>query len=130
MANQLPQKGLPLNQYTWRQISEISHAGLAKDYWKIGDTKNWVFNKTIYQTQIVGFDHDEVNEPHTIQDVGGKIVTPYPRKFAGITFELCGLTSKNKNSILKTGPYPYNSLSTNPDYFNYDTSTINNIVNK
>jgi hypothetical protein len=129
MVNQFPKKGLPLNQYTWRQISEISRAGLAKEYWKIGETKAWVFNKTIYQAQIVGFDHDEVNEPHTIQDVGGKIVTPYPRKFAGITFELCGGIGQNtKNGVLKIDPMVFYRGPVE-DYNGYDTSTVTEVVN-
>ena len=61
---------------TWAEVSEICKAGLASEYWQIGDIKPMVDGDTSTQLHIIGFDHDDVNDPFT-----------YGREKAGITLE-------------------------------------------
>jgi len=107
----LPQKGLPLEDYSWEQIDMISQAGAAPEFWSVGDTKNISVNDVSYVAQIIGFGHDDLVS-------GGK---------AGITFQLhhCMATTAQfnptatnvggwKNSAIRTGTIAtlYNQVET------------------
>lgn len=61
---------------TWAEISEVCKAGLASEYWQIGDVKNMIGGDATTAVRIIGFDHDNVS------DVSG-----YGREKAGITLE-------------------------------------------
>lgn len=67
----LSTKSKPLNDYTWEEISEISTAGTAQNYWSIGDRKQVTLNGTMsrlslsnYSTYafILGFNHNSSRE--------------------------------------------------------------------
>lgn len=62
---------LPLNDYSWDEISDISASGDASNYFEIGDRKEIVLNGTVgaltfndYHTYafIIGFDHNASRE--------------------------------------------------------------------
>lgn len=65
-----------LEDYSWDEISAVSRAGKAAEYWKLGDTKSILFNGSTYCVQIIGFDHDNVVD-----------VASYGRNKAGVTFQ-------------------------------------------
>lgn len=65
-----------LENNTWEFISEVARKGKASQYWNIGDTKQITYNNVVYEVQIIGFDHDTVENPAT-----------YGREKAGITFQ-------------------------------------------
>lgn len=63
----LPAKGKPLNDYTWDEISLISQAGKAAEYWSVGDRKAVALKGSVggfltlngtYYCYILGFDHN------------------------------------------------------------------------
>lgn len=62
---------------TWEEVSEICKAGLAGQYWNIGDTKEMIYGDSTKMLRIIGFDHDIVSDAAT-----------YGRDRAGITLEL------------------------------------------
>lgn len=43
----VPAPPLPLNDYTWSEISAISQAGTGANYWAVGDTKQITLNGTV-----------------------------------------------------------------------------------
>ena len=45
---------------TWEEVSEICKAGLAGQYWNIGDTKEMIYGDSTKMLRIIGFDHDIV----------------------------------------------------------------------
>ena len=47
---------------TWKEIAEISAAGKAKTYFKIGDSKVVKFNNEDITIAIAGFDHDDLSD--------------------------------------------------------------------
>lgn len=60
----------PLNELSWAEISAVSKAGLASNYWNVGDCKainldgtasKLSLNTTLY-CYILGFDHDNSSE--------------------------------------------------------------------
>lgn len=62
---------MSLNKCSWAQIREISDAGTAANYWKIGDTKTIVINGQVgcvmfsnlsIDVFIIGFDHNAGRE--------------------------------------------------------------------
>lgn len=93
----LPQKGGTLNDYTWAEISVVSRAGLAAEYWSVGDQKNIDIIDPQYassgaqhlQVDIIGFDHDPPTDAAT-----------YGRSKTGITFQShqTFITSANMHS--------------------------------
>lgn len=85
----IPTKGITLADATWEQINSISKAGLASEYFSVGDAKTISIGGTNYNVLIYGFNHDDKS------DGSGK---------AGITFGLA--------NCLKT-TYPMNTGSTN-----------------
>lgn len=67
----LPEVGKDLNEYTWEEIRLISDAGLAADYFSVGDTKSITINGTVGATTfsslsinafILGIDHNSAKE--------------------------------------------------------------------
>ena len=66
-----PPVGTPLNSLTWEEIRAISDAGLAADYFAVGDTKSIVINGKVGATTfsnlsidafILGIDHNSAKE--------------------------------------------------------------------
>ena len=66
----LPEKR-PLEEMSWADIRRVSDAGLASEYWSVGDTKTIIlngtvagttFNNTEVQVVIIGFDHNATRE--------------------------------------------------------------------
>ena len=62
---------------TWEEVSQICKAGLASEYWALGDTKNLITGDSSTAMRIIGFDHDTVSDP-----------VAYGREKAGITLEM------------------------------------------
>lgn len=65
-----------LENNTWEKISQVAKSGKASEFWNVGDTKTFTFNNLTYEAQIIGFDHDDVEDPDS-----------YGRAKAGITFQ-------------------------------------------
>lgn len=76
----LPIVSLTLNSNSWGTISEISQAGMAKNYWSIGDCKSVYLNGTMgilalnttLWLYILGFDHNAESEGYGITFGGFK----------------------------------------------------------
>jgi hypothetical protein len=71
VAEFLPASGEALNEYTWAQIRQVSDAGLASTYWRVGDRHSLVLNGTVgtksysnvtVYVHILGFDHNSTRE--------------------------------------------------------------------
>lgn len=109
----LPAIGTALNDCTWEEIRAISDAGLASNYFTVGDTKTIIIDGTVGNTTfsdlsidvfVLGFDHNsEVEGANTIHFSIGKI--------SGVDISL--VDSK------------YASTSTSTGYFNMNTSSTN-----
>lgn len=64
----IPNKSIPLNDYSWKYIKELASTGRAKTIFKVGDKKqillngqvgsNLSFNNSPYYCIILGFNHD------------------------------------------------------------------------
>lgn len=91
-AAELPPEGTTLANATWAQIKAVADAGLASEYWAVGDTKDIVVSGETLTMEIVGFDHDDLPN-------GGK---------AGITFGTKNLMANERTM---------NSTNTNVDGF-------------
>ena len=92
--NELPAKGKELAEYSWEEISAISEAGVAREYFNLGDITTITINENgtnvEYEVFIVGFNHDKKED--------GSV--------AGITFQMVDcLSTKSKmnSSRPKTG---------------------------
>ena len=85
-AGGLPEKAA-LSAMSWEDISAVSQAGLAAEYWSVGDAASVLIGGTAYDVVIVGFAHDE------LADGTGR---------AGITFGLkqCLSSSYKMNSAM------------------------------
>lgn len=79
----LPPMGTPLDKCTWEQIRMIAGAGLAAQYFKVGETKAVYLRGTVSQltldttlyVYILGFDHNgdkNTIDFGTFKDAGGK----------------------------------------------------------
>ena len=79
---------------TWAEVSEICKAGLASEYWQIGDTKNMVDGDDSTALRIIGFDHDPVADS-----------AAYGREKAGITLEMVGLHNDLKSVRINNQNY-------------------------
>lgn len=55
-------EGVDFATASWKQIAEISAAGKAKTYFKIGDTKVVKFDNEEITIAIAGFDHDDLSD--------------------------------------------------------------------
>lgn len=82
-----------LENTSWADIQTVSKAGLASEYWSVGDQKTIYVNGVAYLVDIIGFDHDTPTNAST-----------YGRSKAGITFQL--------HDLLAT-TYSMNSSNTN-----------------
>ena len=102
-----------LNNNSWETISKISQAGLAAQYWNVGDTKDIVINGTVGDTTftnltvqafIIGINHNAAREgQHLIHFQIGKI-----------NGTLVGLVDGNYgNDTSTTGAFTMNTLRTN-----------------
>ena len=69
-AQLLPEKR-PLEEMSWADIRKISDAGMASEYWSVGDTKTITLNGTVVnatynnvklQVFIIGFNHNSSKE--------------------------------------------------------------------
>lgn len=69
-----------LEECSWENIAAISEAGLAQEFWRVGDTKNITAGSETLTLEILGFDHDDLTS-------GGK---------AGITFGMKELMSEQR----------------------------------
>lgn len=104
--------GNNLNTTSWASISTISAAGLAPNYWAVGDTKAVNLNGTIgnlsvnatYYVYIIGFNHNGAN--NTI-DFG----TFKTAQSGGL--DVCLVDSKYGNSSASTSRFNMNSSDTN-----------------
>ena len=107
-----------LNNNSWETISKISQAGLAAQYWNVGDTKDIVINGTVgattftnltVQAFIIGIDHNAAREgEHLIHFQIGKI-----------NGTLVGLVDGNySNNTSTTGAFTMNTSNTNSGGWN------------
>ena len=70
-----------LKDTSWADISAISRAGQASQYWKVGDTKTVNYGGNPWTAQIVAFDQYDVANPSS-----------YGRIKAGIVFQIVELS--------------------------------------
>lgn len=112
----IPSYNTTLANNTWEQIAEACAAGVASNYWKVGDTKTETLNGTTYTFRVVGFDHDNLHSDDAKYSDssynGGK-------KKAAITFEM---------TALFTTSYYMNASHTNSG--GWDSSYIRKTVMK
>ena len=105
-----------LNDNDWATIKEQSDAGLASNYWAVGDTKEITINGTVGSTTfsnlstwvyILGFDHNS--------DIEGT---------GKIHFQI-GKTAQTSGTSICLIDSQYNSSSTSSGYFNMNYSLSN-----
>lgn len=107
-----------LNNNSWETISKISQAGLAAQYWNVGDTKDIVINGKVGNTTftnltvqafIIGIDHNAAREgKHLIHFQIGKI-----------NGTLVGLVDGNYgNNTSTTDAFTMNTSNTNSGGWN------------
>ena len=101
-----------LNNNSWETISKISQAGLAAQYWNVGDTKDIVINGTAGRTTftnltvqafIIGIDHNAAREgQHLIHfqigKIGGKLVGLVDGNYGGYTSATGAFTMNTSNT--------------------------------
>lgn len=105
-----------LNNATWAQIKQASDAGIASNYWSVGDTKQITINGKVsdgltlssYSTYvyIIGFDHNKDREGTGIAFGGFKTAAS-----SGIDVALCD--------------NGYNTNKTSGQWFNMNNSSTN-----
>lgn len=83
VESSLPAKNA-LSDMSWADISTVCKAGLASEYWSVGDTKPITINGVAYNVVLIDFDHDDVTDS-----------TSYGRAKAGATFNLLEVTDTN-----------------------------------
>lgn len=76
---------------TWAEVSAICKAGLASEYWAIGDTKPMSAGATTKILRIIDFDHDDVTDQ-----------AAYGREKAGVTLELVDTQSSLQGAMNDT----------------------------
>lgn len=96
-----------LEDISWAEVSAISKAGLAPQYWKIGDVKPFTMNGHTYNAQIVAFDHFDVAD-----------YSSYGRSKAGIVFQFkeCIPITKTRKDALNYANEVATSLLECKDY--------------
>lgn len=89
----LPDPGTPLNDMSWEDISTIAGAGLAQEYFAVGDTKKIILNGKVgtlslsnYETYvyIIGFNHngaENVIDFGTFKTADGKDIALVDSKY-------------------------------------------------
>lgn len=87
---------------TWEEISAVCKAGLASEYWQIGDTKNMIEGDPTTGLRIIGFDHDPA-----------AYAGDYGREKAGITLEMIcpPLTAQHHTSSAPANVVWYSATS-------------------
>ena len=74
---------------SWADIRKVSDAGIAKDYWAVGDAKGLQINGTVSATSInqkvyafiLGFDHNSGREgTNTLVSLDVAEITPSPAR--------------------------------------------------
>ncbi|MCQ2794945.1 MAG: DUF6273 domain-containing protein [Bacilli bacterium] len=124
----------PLEECSWEKISQVSKAGKAKEWFKVGDTKKLqlkhqdannngiIDDGELYQTvRIIG-----INEDYTELPTDGN--EPDPSKAIGITFEFVDLISDANGYSLVTQWNDTKDTSTANN--NYLNSSIRYALNK
>lgn len=105
-ASNLPPIGASLDDCTWEQIQAVSQAGLAPDYWAVGDTKTISYGGVSTQVRIIGYAHDYTDSART--------------QTAGITFDMAattqtglgaGVTSFSTSSAIYTSSALYTYIN-------------------
>lgn len=72
------QETLVLENQSWDFISECSANGMAKKYWKIGDSKTFKYNNnTTLTAVIVGFDHDDMSDGSGKAGITFMVIPPW-----------------------------------------------------
>lgn len=97
-----------LNNNNWSLISVMSGAGIAQNYWAVGDTKEVVINGTVGNTTfsslsvwafILGFDHNsDIEGSNTIHFQIGKTAQTSGK-------DICLIDSKYGSSVSSTAGY-------------------------
>ena len=82
-----------LEDTSWEDISIVCRAGLASEYWQLGDSKCLIPGDSSVQFQIIGFDHDTVTDP-----------AAYGRNKAGLTLQMVQLIPA-LSSVMNTVNY-------------------------
>lgn len=90
------------SECTWAEVSKVCKAGLASEYWKIGDTKNMIEGDPTTGLRIIGFDHDPA-----------AYAGDYGREKAGITLEMIcpPLTAQHHTSFTAANVVWYSETS-------------------
>ncbi len=94
----------PLEDTSWEDISIICRAGLASEYWQLGDTKCLISGDSSVQLQIIGFDHDPVTDAES-----------YGREKAAMTLQMVQLIPElsavmNNTNYIDTAWYHSSSM--------------------
>ena len=109
----LPPVGTALNDCSWEDIAAISEAGMASNYWKVGDIKTITINGKAGATTfsnlsvdvfIIGFDHNSAKEGSNrihfqIGKIGGK--------------DVCLCDSNYNSQQTASGKFTMNTSNTN-----------------
>lgn len=106
----LPEVGVALNDCTWKEIRAVSDAGLASNYFAVGDTKAVLVKGTIgtlsvnatYYVYIIGIDHNE-----SIEGKGITFGTFKTAASGGVDVALCD--SKYGNDMYSSGAKYFNA---------------------
>lgn len=88
---------------SWEVISQVARAGLAKEFWNIGDKKKFTVDDTEYTAQIMDFDVYDVADPAS-----------YGREKAGIVF----------HSVQCSSSLTVTDWSSAQKFFNIKESTV------
>lgn len=117
-----PPARLPLEETSWADIQTISKAGLASEYWAIGDQKTIYIDGVAYLVDIIGFDHDIPTD-----------TAAYGRNKVGITFQLHNLlatTYKMNDSSTNVGGWKESNMRTNtmPVLFNQINADLQTVI--
>ncbi len=61
---------------SWSLINKLSQSNLAKNYYKIGDTKTVMINELPHQVRIIGFNHDNLANSNITAGITFEFVNP------------------------------------------------------
>lgn len=111
-------EGSTLNECSWQNISDISTAGMASNYWDIGDTKTITINGKAGATTfsnlsvavfVIGFDHNSAKE-------GANLTHFQIGKISGKDVCLCDSSYNSQQTA--SGKFTMNTSSTNSGGWN------------
>ena len=119
-----------LNSNSWETIGLVASAGMASQYWTIGDEKTIALNGTNYTVQIVGIDHDNLSasDPRYGTEYNGGT------NKAAITFALkeCFATTYRMNSSdTNTGGWNATEMRTTTlatTFYGYLETALKNVL--